>query len=49
MEKVEAIKAEMLMVSLRSIVPVVSKNEGKKMQLIEDLTWIGCEGLLTQP
>ena len=35
--------------SLRSIVPVVPKDEGEKWQLVEDLTRIGCKDLLAQP
>ena len=38
MGKTEAVKAEMHMVSLRFVVPVVPKDEGKKRLLIEDLT-----------
>ena len=49
MEKIEVVKAEMHMVNLRSIVPAVPKDEGKKILLIEDLTQIGCKGLLIQP
>ena len=32
-----------------SVVPTVPKDEGEKLLLIEDLTWIACEGLLAQP
>ena len=49
MEKTEAVKAGMHMVSLRSVVLAVLKDEGGKLLLIEDLTRIGCEGLLAQP
>ena len=49
MGKTEAVKVEVYLVSLRSVVLVVPKNEGEKRQLVEDLTWIGCEGLLAQP
>ena len=36
-------------VSLKSVIPVVPKNEAEKLLLIDDLTRIGCEGLLTHP
>ena len=49
MEKTEAVKIEMHLVSLRSVVAAVPKDEGEKLQLIEDLTWIECEGLLAHP
>ena len=49
MEKTRAVKVEVHLVNLRSIVLVVPKNEEKKRQLLEDLTRIGCEGLLVQP
>ena len=37
MGKIEAVKVEMHPVSLRSVVLVVPKDEGEKLQLIEDL------------
>ena len=49
MEKTKAVKAKMPMVSLRSVVPVVPKDESKKLQLVEDQTRIRCKGLLAQP
>ena len=49
MGKTGAVKIEVHLVSLRSVVPVVPKDEGEKWQLVEDLTRIGCEGPLTQP
>ena len=48
MEKNEAMKVEVPMVSLKSVVAIVSKDEGEKRQLVEDLTRIGCKGLLVQ-
>ena len=48
MEKTESVKAEMPMVSLRSIVPTVPKDESEKLQLVEDLSQIGCKDLLAQ-
>ena len=47
--KIGAVTVEVHPVSLRSIVPVVPKNEEDKRQLMEDLTRIGCKGLLVQP
>ena len=49
MGKTGAVKVEVPFVSLRSVVPVVSKDEGEKRQLVEDLIRMGCEGLLVQP
>ena len=48
MWKTEAIKAEMHPVSLRSICPVVPKDEEEKRLLVEDLAWIQYEGLFAQ-
>ena len=36
-------------VSLKSMIPAVSKDEAEKLLLIEDLTRIGCEDLFTHP
>ena len=44
-----SIKAETRLVSLRSIQAVVPKNDEEKLQLAEDLTKMGCEGLLAEP
>ena len=49
MEKVGTIKVEVHHVSLKSIIPVVLKNEKEKELLVKDLTRMGCEGLLLQP
>ena len=49
MGKIETMKAEMPIVSLRSIVPAMTKDENEKLQFMEDLSWIGFEGLLAQP
>ena len=49
MEKTEILKVEMHHVSFRSVVPAVPKDEGEKLQLIEDLAQIGCEGLFAHP
>ena len=49
MGKTEAVKLEMHFVSLRSVCPFVPKDEEEKRLLVEDLTWIGCKGLLAQP
>ena len=42
-------KVEYLPVSLKSVVPVIPRTEKEKEQLIEDLTTMGCEGLLAEP
>ena len=49
MEKAGTVKVEVHPVSLRSVTLVVPKNEKKKELLVEDFTWMGCEGLLLQP
>ena len=49
MGRTGTVKVEMHPMSLKSVVPVVLKDEGKKRQLVEDLTWMGCKGLLMQP
>ena len=51
MEKTESRKTggEPHLVSLRSVILVVPKDEAEKLLLIEDLTWISCEGLLIHP
>ena len=36
-------------IGLRSVIPAVPQDKAKKMILVEDLTWIGCKGLLTHP
>ena len=48
MEKTGIVKVEVHLVSLKSIVAIVPKDEEEKRQLSEDLSWIGCEGLLVQ-
>ena len=48
MGKIEIVKTEMPMVSLRFVAPAVTKDESEKLQLVEDLSQIGCEGLLAQ-
>ena len=49
MGRTGTIKVEMHPVSLKSAVPGVLKDEGEKRQFVEDLTRMGCEGLLVQP
>ena len=49
MEKTEAVKVEMHPISLRFFCPAMPKDEEEKRLLKEDLTRIGCEGLLAQP
>ena len=48
MEKTGTIKIEVHPVSLKSIVAVVLKIKEEKKQLSEDLSRIGCKGLLVQ-
>ena len=51
MKKTESRKvgSEPHLVSLRSVILAVPKDEAKKLLLIEDMTWIRCEGLLAHP
>ena len=49
MGRIGIVKVGISCVSLKSIVPIVPKNEEEKQQLVEDLTWMECEGLLVQP
>ena len=43
------VKVELHPVSLKAIAPVILKNDAKEDILIEDLTTMGCEGLLVEP
>ena len=49
MGKARIVKVELPSVSLKLVVPIVPKNEQEKQQLEEDLTRMGCHGLLLQP
>ena len=49
MEKAGTVKVEVSLVSLKSVTPIVSKDMKKKEQLVEDLTRMGCKGLLVVP
>ena len=49
MGKTGTVKVEVHLVSLKSIVAVVPKDEEEKRQLSKDLNWIGCKGLFVQP
>ena len=49
MAKVGTVKMEMLSVSLNSIAPMVPRKAEEKLQLVEDFTKMGCEGLLAEP
>ena len=42
-------KTEFLPVSLKAVVPIIPKVDDEKDQLIEDLTKMGCKGLLAAP
>ena len=48
MEKAGAVKIEVPSASLESITLVVSKDVKEKEQLVEDMTQMGCEGLLLE-
>ena len=42
------VKVELYPVSLKSVAPTIAKNDAKKDMLIEDLTTMGCQGLLLE-
>ena len=48
MGKTRTIKVEVHPMSLKSIMAIVPKDEEEKRQLSEDLSQIGCKGLLVQ-
>ena len=49
MGKTGIVKVEVHSVSFKSIMALVPKDEEEKRQLSEDLSWVGCKGLLVQP
>ena len=49
MGKTGIVKVEVHLMNLKSIVAIVPKDEEEKKLLSEDLSRIGCEGLLVQP
>ena len=49
MGRTGAVKVEVPSVNLKFVVPIVPKNKEEKRQLVEDLTRMGCEGLLVEP
>ena len=49
MARTSAVKAETHPVSLRSVPAIVPKKDEEKLQLAEDLTKMGCKGLLAEP
>ena len=49
MAKAVQVKVEFYPVSLKSVAPAIPKNDAEKDMLIEDLTTMGCEGLLLEP
>ena len=44
-----SVKAETCPMSLRSVPAIVPTHEEEKQQLADDLTKMGCEGLLAEP
>ena len=40
---------EQIPIPLKNVSPAILKNESKLKVLIEDLTWMGCEGPLAKP
>ena len=49
MGRTRIVKVENPSVSLKSVVPIMPKDEKEKRQLAEDLIQMGCEGLIIQP
>ena len=45
----EGDEVEQVPISLKNVSPAIPKNEAELKELIEDLTWMGCEGLLAKP
>ena len=48
MGKAGTVKIELHLVNLKSVIPVLPKDEKEKELLVEDLTRMGCEGLLVE-
>ena len=44
-----AMKVERFPVSLKSVYPVIPRDDEEKPQLVDDLTKMGCEGLILEP
>ena len=49
MAKAVQVKVELYSVSLKSVAPAIPKNDAEKDMMIEDLTIVGCDGLLLEP
>ena len=48
MAAAHAVKVELSSISLKSVNPVVPKDKKEKDELLEDLIWMGCGGLLAE-
>ena len=44
-----AVKTKYHPISLKSVIPVIPRKDEEKLQLVEDLPKMGCEGLLLEP
>ena len=44
-----AVKVEFIPVSLKSVYPIIPRKDEEKLQLVDDLTKMGCEGLIVEP
>ena len=49
MAKVGHVKVELHPVSLKSVTPAIPRKDREKEMLVEDLTKMGCKGLLLEP
>ena len=49
MAKAGRFKVELYPISLKSVALAISKNNKEKKMLVEDLTKMGCKGLLLEP
>ena len=49
MTKLSTVKVELHPVSLKSVTPVMPRKDEEKLELADDLTKMGCEGLLLEP
>ena len=49
MARTNGVKVEFFPVSLKSIAPIIPKNDEEKLHSVEDLTKMGYEGLILEP
>jgi hypothetical protein len=42
-------EVEHVPIPLRNVSPAIPKSESELKELVEDLTWMGCNGILAKP